>query len=212
MDNGSERYLLPLTLRFILVADSVAKLAKLKEELSLCTLSKTITKRELQSLTSLLQFTTKVIHPGRPFIRQLYAMQSIGPYLDIVWWVWFATNWNGISMLWDSSVRSPAFNIFRMPLAPGGCGAYPELNHGHIMHLIRILVFLAAHFDFWFIAKHIEGKANHLGDDLSHDNLSKPGTHWPGCAWFLEIAFVWEVGMWVRACVCVCACVCHLGY
>ena len=43
---------------------------------------------------------------------------------------------------------------------------------GHIMHLIQILVFLAAHFDFWFIAKHIEGKANRLADDLSRDNLS----------------------------------------
>ena len=40
----------------------------------------------------------------------------------------------------------------------------------HIMHLIQILVFLAAHFYFWFI--HIEGKANHLADDLSCDNLS----------------------------------------
>ena len=27
----------------------------------------------------------------------------------------------------------------------------------HLMHLIHILVFLVAHFDFWFVAKHIEG-------------------------------------------------------
>ena len=42
----------------------------------------------------------------------------------------------------------------------------------HIMHLIRILVFLAAHFDFWFVASHIEGKANRLADDLSRNNLT----------------------------------------
>ena len=49
------------------------KFTKLKQELSHCTLRKTITKRELQSLTGLLQFATKVICPGRSFIRQLYA-------------------------------------------------------------------------------------------------------------------------------------------
>ena len=39
------------------------------------------------------------------------------------------------------------------------------------MHLVRILVFLAAHFDFWFVAKHVEGKANFLADDFSRNNL-----------------------------------------
>ena len=39
------------------------------------------------------------------------------------------------------------------------------------MHLVRILVFLAAHFDFWFVAKHVEGTVNSLANDLSRDNL-----------------------------------------
>ena len=39
------------------------------------------------------------------------------------------------------------------------------------MHLIRILVFLASRFDFWFSATHIEGKANILADALSRNNL-----------------------------------------
>ena len=42
----------------------------------------------------------------------------------------------------------------------------------HFMHLVHILMFLAAHFDFWFVAKHLEGNANSLVDDLSCDNLS----------------------------------------
>ena len=58
------------------------KLAQLKQELSHCILRNTITKRELQSLTGLLQFATKVIRPGRPFIRQLYTIQSIGSHSD----------------------------------------------------------------------------------------------------------------------------------
>ena len=41
----------------------------------------------------------------------------------------------------------------------------------HLMHLVHILMFLTAHFDFWFVAKHVEGNANSLVDDLSCDNL-----------------------------------------
>ena len=38
----------------------------------------------------------------------------------------------------------------------------------HVMHLIRILVFIAAR---WFIAKHIEGQANTITYDLSRNNM-----------------------------------------
>ena len=41
----------------------------------------------------------------------------------------------------------------------------------HLMHLIRILVFIAARCDFWFVAKHIEGQANTIADDLSRNNM-----------------------------------------
>ena len=148
-----------------------------------------------------------------------------------MWWHLFATNGMvHISMLWDSSIRSPEYNVFSNVSGSWGCGAYwgfqwfhlkwPDhlqslpiaikeftpvviaaeifgrqwrghliqfsidnmamfhiLNStyrkdGHIMHLIWILVFLAAHFDFLFIAKHMEGKANYLADNLSCDKLS----------------------------------------
>ena len=56
------------------------KLDKLKSELSRCILRHSITKRELQGLVGLLQFATKVIRPGRPFLRRLYAMQDIGSH------------------------------------------------------------------------------------------------------------------------------------
>ena len=68
-------------------------------------------------MTGLLQFASKVIHPGRPFIRRLYAMQDVGSHpdhfihlnlparADIIWWYLFAEDWNGISMLWDVSMR-----------------------------------------------------------------------------------------------------------
>ena len=219
----------------------VGKLLKLKQELTHCLHRTSITKRELASLTGLLQFATKVIRPGRSFLRQLYAMQSIDSHpnhhvrlnsaarADIAWWYLFADSWNGISMLWDSHILSPEFITFSYASGSWGCGAFWEyqwfhlkwpvnfqllsiaikefipvvlaaaifgrqwqghliqfsvdnmsvvhvLNSTyskdpHLMHMVRVLVFLAAHFNFWFRAEHIEGKANSLADALSRDNL-----------------------------------------
>jgi len=56
------------------------KLFKLKQELTHCLHRKCISKRELESLAGLLQFASKVIRPGRSFLRQIYAMQSIGAH------------------------------------------------------------------------------------------------------------------------------------
>ena len=217
------------------------KLQRLQSELSRCIHRRSITKRELQSLTGLLQFATKVIRPGRPFLKQLYAMQNIGSHpehhirlnsaarADILWWHLFAADWNGISMLWDIGKLLPEFTILSDASGSWGCGAYwngqwfhlqwpvylQSLNiptkelipvviaavlfgkqwqghlvqftvdnmavvhvltatyskDPHLMHLIRILVFIAARFNFWFIAKHIEGRANTLADDLSRNNM-----------------------------------------
>ena len=184
----------------------------------------------------------KVIRPGRPFLRRLYAMQDIGSHpdhhirlniaarADILWWHVFASEWNGISMLWDLNRSKPDINLFSDASGSWGCGAYwgsqwfhlqwpsnlqtcpiatKELIpvviaaaifgrqwHGqlvqfsvdnmavvhvlkatyckdlHLMHLICILVFLAACFNFWFVANHIVGKDNYLADDLSRNNLN----------------------------------------
>ena len=42
----------------------------------------------------------------------------------------------------------------------------------HVMHLIRLLVFFAAKYNFWFTAAHIPGKNNVIADALSRNNLS----------------------------------------
>ena len=112
------------------------KLDKLKSELSHCILRCSITKRELQGLVGLLQFATKVIRLGRPFLRRLYAMQDIGSHpdhhirlnlaarADILWWYMFASEWNGISMLWDLNRSTPDVNFFSDASGSWGCGAY----------------------------------------------------------------------------------------
>ena len=42
----------------------------------------------------------------------------------------------------------------------------------HVMHLIRLLAFFAAKYNFWFTAAHIPGKNNIIADALSRNNLS----------------------------------------
>ena len=111
------------------------KLSRLKSELSRCCHRRSISKRELQSLTGLLQFATKVIRPGRPFLRRLYAMQDIGSHpdhfirlnmparADILWWQMFAENWNGISLLWDVSRQRADITVTSDASGSWGCGA-----------------------------------------------------------------------------------------
>jgi len=54
------------------------KLQCLKTELSGCIQCDTLFKKELESLVGLLQFATKVVWPGRYFLRRLYSMKDIG--------------------------------------------------------------------------------------------------------------------------------------
>ena len=42
----------------------------------------------------------------------------------------------------------------------------------HMMHLIRLLVFFTAKYNFWFTAAHIPGKKNVVADSLSRNNMS----------------------------------------
>ena len=58
------------------------KLSRLKSELSRCCHRRSISEQELQSLTGFLQFATKMIHPGRPFLCHLYVMQDNGSHPD----------------------------------------------------------------------------------------------------------------------------------
>ena len=72
----------------------------------------------LRSLTGLLQFTSKVIRPGRPLICHLYAMQDIESHsdhfihlnlparADIMWWHLFVEDWNGLSIFWYVSKKT----------------------------------------------------------------------------------------------------------
>ena len=112
------------------------KLSRLKSELSQCCHRRSISKWELQSLTGLLQFASKVIRPGQPFIHRLYAMQDIGSHpdhfirlnlpakADILWWYLFAEDWNGISMFWDISKHTADITVMSDASGSWGCGVF----------------------------------------------------------------------------------------
>ena len=77
-----------------------------------------------------------MIHPGRPFIRRLYAMQDIGSHPDhfihlslparvnIMWWYLFAEDWNGISMLWYVSKKTTDVTVASDASGSWGCGTF----------------------------------------------------------------------------------------
>ena len=112
------------------------KLSQLKKELASLILARTVSKGDLESLVGLLQFATKVIRPGRPFLRQLYSAQNIGKLpthhirlnlstmADILWWHLFISTWNGISMLWDLGKQSADITLTSDAAGSWGCGAY----------------------------------------------------------------------------------------
>ena len=207
-----------------------------------CILKKSIRKKDLQSLVGMLQFATKVVRPGRPFLRRLYSIQEIGSNpshnirlnapakADLLWWFLFIERWNGISILWDVQRQTADMTVFSDASGSWGCGAYGSphwfslkwcqrlqplsiaikelipvifaaaiwgkfwsgkivlfrvdnlavveaINSTfckdlHLMHLIRLLVFFAAHHNFWFHAIHLAGKDNKLADALSRNNIS----------------------------------------
>ena len=45
-------------------------------------------------------------------------------------------------------------------------------KESHLMHFVRLLVFFACYYNFWFRAEHIQGRLNTLADALSGNNLS----------------------------------------
>ena len=231
VDTSSFQFRLPKT-----------KLTRLQAELAECVHRRSISKKELQSLTGLLQFATKVIRPGRPFLSRLYAMQNIGSHPDhfiqlnqpargdLLWWHLFASKWNGISLLWDLGKKDPDISMVSDASGSWGCGAFwsphwfqlqwddrlqtlsitvKELipivvaaavfgrqwkgkivlfqvdnlavvqvlnatycKEVHLMHLVQVLVLLAAYFDFWFRAEHIAGNSNTQADALSRNKMS----------------------------------------
>lgn len=82
------------------------KLMQLKVEIADWRVKRSCTKRELQSITGLLQHAATVVCPGQTFIRKLYDLLAIirAPHhhirlntearSDFTWWSLFLESWN----------------------------------------------------------------------------------------------------------------------
>ena len=229
-----------------------AKLSELMGCLQQCVHRRSVRKHDLEHLTGLLQFATKVVRPGRPFLKRLYALQGVGSHpdhlvrlsvpaqADIAWWLLFTDKWNGISLLWDLGLTRVDIYVHSDASGSWGCGAVQDLqwlqlewppglchlsiaikelipvvlaaatfgkswsgksiqfvvdneavvavlnstfcSDLYLMHLIRLLVFFAARFDFWFSAIHIPGQLNSTADAISRNRLDLFFTEVPQAA------------------------------
>ena len=87
------------------------KLRDLRQEVANWYLRKAATKRQLLSLIGCLAHATKVMIPGRIFLRRMIDLSAKAKQLnhwvhlnqefrsDLLWWKLFLTKWNGTSML-----------------------------------------------------------------------------------------------------------------
>ena len=94
------------------------------------------TKRELLSLIGQLQHATRIVKPGRPFLRRMIDMASSvkalhhhvhlrgGFKADLQWWALFLQRWNGISMMMSLGSFSPTITVTSDASGNWGGGAF----------------------------------------------------------------------------------------
>ena len=94
-------------------------------------------RKELESLAGVLQHASKVVHPGRTFIRRIYnliaATQHFKPHFtvrlnrecqaDVEWWYLFSKSWNGTSILRPIHLANPDCHFWSDASGSWGCGA-----------------------------------------------------------------------------------------
>ena len=86
------------------------KLSQLTTDINCWRNRRSCTKRQLLSLIGSLSHASKVVHPGRTFLRRLIDLSSTVSELhhhirlnhaaraDIAWWITFIEHWNGCSV------------------------------------------------------------------------------------------------------------------
>lgn len=92
------------------------KLSRITTKIQECLSKTSVTKLELLQLLGHLMFATRVIPPGRSFVSYLIALSSSVKSLshhvrlskegkeDLRMWLYFLSNWNGVSLFYDNVV------------------------------------------------------------------------------------------------------------
>ena len=99
---------------------------------------------------SLVSTSMAVVHP-----TNIYSSEGVYP------------SYSSYCAVWASQVVQ--FQVDNQVVVDVVSSTYSR--NSHLMHLIRLLVFFAAKYSFWFTAMHVPGKSNYLADALSRNNL-----------------------------------------
>ena len=111
------------------------KLQELHRILATWSARKKCTKRELLSLIGSLSFASKVVKPGRMFLRRLIELsttvQNLNHHIsltvesraDLHWWIQFLSQWNGVEFFQSHPVTSDAMLLFTDASGVHGFGA-----------------------------------------------------------------------------------------
>ena len=113
------------------------KLDRMRKTVALWLPKKKATKRDILSLVGLLQHATKIVRPGRTFVRRMYSTASkvrelhyytrLGKEFrsDLSWWHLFLENWNGLSfMRYIKATPRCHYTIQTDASGSWGCGAF----------------------------------------------------------------------------------------
>ncbi len=94
------------------------------------------TRKELESLVGKLQHASKVIRPGRIFLRRMFELLggarknqrfiriNLAFRSDLQWWHRFMAQWNGVAMMRSSCRAGRDPHLFSDASGTFGCGAY----------------------------------------------------------------------------------------
>ena len=112
------------------------KLKELKELVGEWLSKKACRISDLQSLVGKLQHASKVVRPGRTFLRRMFELLKGGarkqPWirlnasfrLDLLWWHLYLESWNGVAMLENATMRNPDIYLYTDASGSFGCRAY----------------------------------------------------------------------------------------
>ena len=94
------------------------------------------TKKELLSLIGHLQHASRIVRPGRPFLRRMIDLSAAAHELhhhirlrgefksDLQWWAMFMGRWNGMSMMSSLGRATPEIVLTSDASGTWGCGAF----------------------------------------------------------------------------------------
>ena len=114
------------------------KLRRLVDMISTWQARRSCTKKELLSLIGHLQHATRIIKPGRPFLRRMIDLSMsvrelhhhirlrAGFHTDLQWWAVFLRRWNGICMMASLGRNTPEATVTSDASGTWGCGAFSD--------------------------------------------------------------------------------------